>query len=120
MNYWRIYRVVAITDKKNRDSLNHLSHPDFVPSLSAPSYCTPGIVFWLDESGIEVPGAECILAESHFWTHQRQDGVFICPVEFDWDNGRYVGILESQLRSSGRRWVNGQNCNATICNISSL
>ena len=118
---WSIYRVIAVTDEQNRDSLNHRSHPDFVPSLSAFSYCTPGIIFWLDESGIEVPGTECILLESHCWTHKRQNGVFVGPMEFDWNGGRYVGMLESKLRDFGKLWwANDQNCNATICDISSL
>lgn len=118
---WSIYRVIAVTDKHNQDSLNHLSNPGFVLSVSALSYCTPGIVFWLSEYGIEVPESECVLMELHCWSHQKQNGEFVCPVKFEWDVGQYVGMFESQLRNSGKLWwAGGQTYHATICNISSL
>ena len=109
---WLIYRVVAITDNRDSDSMNHRSHPSFVLSVSAPSYCTPGITFWLSKSGIEMPKSDCVLLEL--------PNVKISPVRFEWDGGRYLGTFEPVDFSYHLEWANDQICDATVYHISSL
>ena len=109
---WRIYRVVAVTDNRNRDSMNNRLNDDFVLSVSAPSYCTPGITFWLSNNGIEVPKSDCVLLEFL--------EIKVSPVEFEWDGGRYLGTFEPVDFSYHLEWANNQICHATVYNISSL
>lgn len=119
-----IYRVIGITDEENRDSPNNVNHPDFERSLSASSYCTPGIVFWLSEHGIEIPGVECVLLEFVFADDLSNllgsADINDWPTEFEWDGGQYRGTLRAQLEYRNLWWADDEQCNYTIRAISSL
>jgi len=127
---WRVYRVVAVTDRKKfQDPTKY----DYVLSAFHHTYCTPDVVFWLSLDGIENPNAICILIEydedevlnpiisiqpPYFLTQaigQKDDEL---TVEFEHDGGRYIGKLVKNDAILG--WADQQHVDATIYNISSL
>lgn len=118
---WRAFRVLSLTDNTDQNSPLHSNNPDFKLTLSAPSYCTPGIIFWLS-TDMEDPNARCILLEivQGQWASHA-------IIEFDWEGGRYMGHYvpvdmlkyNSHFRDILQR-VEFSECCAIIFRLSSL